>query len=109
MTFLLEEPWYLPDIGPKAKYCLPAGANGTLTIGYGSSGVNAREFVLDDGREEDISFLKLFLSTKPVDYTSVGQKPPFEGMPRICRERLPHILDAWDTIQIPVIQRRHKN
>jgi hypothetical protein len=77
---------------------------GVLTIGYGSGGAPAQTFYLRPGQNLDVGFLKIFLSTKPVDLSSMSQSSPFE------RTRSNDLLartneGTWGTMLIPVLQR----
>jgi hypothetical protein len=81
---------------------LPAG--GCLTIGYGSSGAAAQTYFLREEQNVDVGFLKLFLTTKATDYTSVEQFTPFEkGRGSAPAPKQPLL---WDTVLIAVVQNR---
>ncbi|KIM41992.1 hypothetical protein M413DRAFT_142447 [Hebeloma cylindrosporum] len=77
---------------------------GVLTIGYGSGGAPAQTFYLRPGQVFDIGFLKIFLSTKPVDLSSIAQSSPFEKA-RSSGELSKTEEEAWGTMLIPVLQR----
>ncbi|KAI0312608.1 hypothetical protein OF83DRAFT_1145252 [Amylostereum chailletii] len=85
-------------------------AKGSLTVGYGSGGVAPWGCFLRDGQELDVGYFKLFLSTKPVDLSSIPQASPFPGSR--AREAAQHRsppkdkLDTKysDTIMIAVVQ-----
>jgi len=94
-----------------ARYQLdaPLPPRESLTIGYGSGGAAPLTFSLREGQDVDVGFLKLFLTTKPVDFSKIPQGTPFgrEGH----RELQPMPEDApgeWDTITIMIVQRRGK-
>ncbi|TFK37085.1 caspase domain-containing protein [Crucibulum laeve] len=79
---------------------------GDLTIGYGSGGIQPREFFLRPGQEVDVGFVKLFITTIPVDYSFIPQESPFEETRHggIFPNRSIPVL-AWDTIQLTIVQR----
>jgi len=89
------------------KYALDAPLpknGGVLTIGYGSGGAPAQTFYLRPGQNFDIGFLKIFLSTKPVDLSSIPQISPFEKT-RSGDHLAKNEEEAWGTMLIPVLQR----
>lgn len=77
---------------------------GVFTIGYGSGGAPAQTFYLRPGQIFDIGFLKIFLSTKPVDLSSIPQLSPFEKT-RSGDQMAKNKEEAWGTMIIPVLQR----
>jgi hypothetical protein len=54
----------------------------------------------------DIGYLKLYLTTKPLDYSNIPLVSPFDGRRREAGEGKPKIAEVWDTMKIPIIQRR---
>jgi hypothetical protein len=60
-----------------------------------------------DGQDVDVGFLKLFLTTQPVDYSTIPQTSPFglnnRGASMSYSPKPPFI---WDTILVAVVQRR---
>ena len=89
-----------------AEPSLPA--KGCLTIGYGDGGGRPFTYFLRPRQEMDVGFIKIFVSTKYVDLSSVEQNSPFEsGMPR-GNGPIPgwDPEDAWDTICIAVNQHK---
>jgi hypothetical protein len=87
----------------------PLKGNGELCVGYGSGGWKPFSYELQKGRNVDVGFLKIYLSTRPVDLSGIQQESAFEGEPRTPKEWHPEPQDAWDTILIPIIQRRDSN
>ncbi|QRW19851.1 ICE-like protease (caspase) p20 domain protein [Rhizoctonia solani] len=82
---------------------LPKG--GFLTLGYGSGGVGPFQFNLKPGESTDVGVFKLFLSTSPIDMSSIEQDPPFGIEPRrlITENEAKHKFSAlrvgmWDAI-----------
>ncbi|PPQ88397.1 hypothetical protein CVT25_011276 [Psilocybe cyanescens] len=100
--------YHLPNTAPKgnADFCLPA--NETLCIGFSDSGSPPFEYFLRDKQEVDIGFLKLYLSPEFVDFSLVEQKTPFEEDQRGCRSFSPEKTQVWDTIIVPIVQRKGK-
>ncbi|KAF8875734.1 caspase domain-containing protein [Gymnopilus junonius] len=100
----------LPNLSYKQDSPLPRqdnGVNGELTIGYGFGG--GREpfcFSLKDGQHLDVSFFKLFISTKPIDFSYISQTSPFDIDRGLGQYRPRPKAERWDTILIPVVQRR---
>jgi hypothetical protein len=79
---------------------------GILTIGYGSGGAPAPTFHLRPGQNLEVGFLKIFLSTKPIDLSSIPQSSPFERT-RATARWTPRKIDdeAWCTMLIPFLRR----
>ncbi|KAF8725308.1 Caspase domain, partial [Rhizoctonia solani] len=82
---------------------LPKG--GFLTLGYGSGGVGPFQFNLKPGESTDVGVFKLFLSTSPIDMSSIEQDPPFGIEPRrlVTENEAKHKFSAlrvgmWDAI-----------
>ncbi|KAF8752589.1 Caspase domain [Rhizoctonia solani] len=76
-----------------------------LTLGYGSGGVGPFQFNLKPGESTDVGVFKLFLSTSPIDMSSIEQDPPFGIEPRrlITENEAKHKFSAlrvgmWDAI-----------
>ncbi|KAG6369902.1 hypothetical protein JVT61DRAFT_13367 [Boletus reticuloceps] len=51
----------------------------TIAIGYGN-GTPPLSFVLEDSQDVDVSFLKIFFATRPVDMTDIAQRSPFDSI-----------------------------
>jgi hypothetical protein len=79
---------------------IPKG--GELKIGYGDSGTVPRSFWLLPDQNGDVGYIKLFLSTGYVDFSSVEQKSPFESE-RAASESKPKTRQIWDTMKIAVV------
>jgi len=95
--------YYQPPIG--AKVDPPLLPNSSVTIGYGDGGGVPYCYFLRENQDIDIGHLKLFLTTEYVDLSHVPRHSPF----------VPHrdigavtnkTTEIWDTILIPVVQRR---
>jgi hypothetical protein len=87
---------------PQKKKNIP----GSLSIGYGCGGSAPFSYFLRDGQDIDVGFLKLFLTTEPVDYSNIPQPSPFEPSDRGARRIKPKARLIWDTILVAVVQRR---
>ena len=103
--------YYQPAIAlKKLDVPLPAkkgkGEPGSLTIGYGCRGAVPFSYFMREGQDLDVGFLKLFLTTEPVDYSNIPQFSPLSFDNRATGEAKlkPHLI--WDTILIAVVQRR---
>ncbi|KAA1472305.1 hypothetical protein DENSPDRAFT_897123 [Dentipellis sp. KUC8613] len=87
------------------KVDAPLAPKQSLTIGYGSGGAAPYEYYLADGQDIDVGFLKLFLSSEPVDLSHVPQASPFSegraGKPSTVKTEA-----VWDTILVPIIQHK---
>ena len=105
MSYTLDA-WYEPPFAARNGQFPPLQPNGFLTIGYGSGGVPSRKFGLDDGRNVDVGYLKLFLSTEHVDYSHVQQESPFR-QDRATTVYKPK-LRVWDTMLIPIVLLRKR-
>ena len=79
---------------------------GSLTIGYGSGGTVPFVYFMRDGQDVDVGFLKLFLTTEPVDYSNIPQNSPFNVNDRAHATYKPKPLLIWDTLLVAVVQRR---
>ena len=82
-------------------------------MGYGTDEALPVEFFLPEGRDLDVSFVKLMLfSTQrgPFEMQSLHQTPPVDSDSG-CAMRIrgfwdmPTLADVWDTVVIPVIVR----
>ncbi|KAG6834157.1 hypothetical protein H0H93_011505, partial [Arthromyces matolae] len=91
-----------------AAVSLPA--NGALTIGFGDGVCPPRTYALRQTQEVDVGFLRVYLSTKQMDYSHVTQLSPF---PRSFRrgtstiERPGPVIEQqenWGAITIPIVQ-----
>lgn len=84
----------------------PLPPNQNVCIGYGSEGSPPMTFFLRDGQSVDVGFLKLFLSTDPVDLSGMEQPSAFGGQGRERPKEIQRSVGGWHTILIPIIQRR---
>jgi hypothetical protein len=96
------------------KYTLdvPLPKNGgVLTIGYGSGGAPAPTFYLKPGQNFGVGFLKIFLSTEPVDLSSIPQLTPFEKTRSGNPSSSPQLISFENSIPqlIPLAQTRSGN
>ncbi|KAF9474968.1 hypothetical protein BDN70DRAFT_936259 [Pholiota conissans] len=84
---------------------VPLVSGGSLAIGYGSAGYPAVSFEIAKELDVDVGFLKIYLSTQPVNMAYVPQKSPFV-QPRGIKEHQPtkRPVPSWTDIVIPVIQ-----
>ncbi|KAJ7753236.1 caspase domain-containing protein, partial [Mycena metata] len=71
--------WYLPPHHQKA----PGPAPETVTVGYGAGGGYPIQFRLEEGKNRDTGFLKVFVSTKYVDMRHMEQESAGEAPQRL--------------------------
>ena len=83
-------------------------------MGYGDSGSAPFTFFLRDGQKVDVGILKLYLSRKQIDLSDIAQPSPFDAIgarysPSAKVKGPTKLRFLWDTILIPVVQRRADN
>lgn len=78
---------------------------GTLSIGYGNNGTLPFAYFLRPNQLVDVGFLKLFLSTSPIDLSALPQPTPFNITRSGVNFSRPAV-DTWGTILIPIVQHR---
>ena len=100
----------------------PLKHNETFTIGYGPGGSPPFKYSLEINQDVDVSFLKVFFATRPIDLSMIEQTTPFVeanerdlvdddarkarlSLSKLTRACSKH-ADVWFTIEIPVVQRR---
>jgi len=94
--------------GEHNKLESPLKGNGELCVGYGSGGWEPLAYEIREGQDLDVGFLKIYLSTQPVDLSGKAQQSAFPENRGATAWR-PEPQDVWDTILIPIIQRRNPN
>lgn len=64
-------------------------------------------FRLRKGHEVDVGVLKLFFSTRWVDFSDIKQTSPFAGYQRAANHSSAYTIRnaPWDSICIPVVQK----
>jgi hypothetical protein len=87
--------------------CTPA--NGELTTGYGNGGSPPQSFRLPSGLDTDVSYLKVFLTSQPIDLSQVAQILPFEQARYGRAVSSEEYLDKprrglWDTLLVAIVQ-----
>ncbi|KAK0451583.1 caspase domain-containing protein [Armillaria borealis] len=108
-TLEIEE-WYSPDLGNGKKNsvidtCLQPGS--TVTLGFGSGGMEPVKFFIPDGQGVDLCFFKIFVTTNAVDLGSISQLSPFtESIGRGAIRVRQAIKDDWGSRIIPIVLRR---
>jgi hypothetical protein len=84
-------------------------------VGYGDSGSVPYSFFLPEGQNVDVGILKLFLSREHINLSEVAQSSSFVTIASGTRStgraelKVPTELPErhlWDTILVPVVQRR---
>lgn len=88
----------------------PLPPKSSLAVGYGDGGASPWQFLLREGEDKDLGFFKLFLTTKPADFSSIPQESPFDrGTSRhgqLAAAKLP-APDWWGSKLSTVVQVRH--
>ena len=114
LIFNLLASYYQPPIA-RGIVDLPLKGHQNLPVGFGDSGTVPHTFFLREGQNVDVGILKLFLSRKPMDLSDVVQSSPFDSIgarsdyttaSQVKMKRPTKLRFLWDTILIPVVQRR---
>ncbi|EIM79706.1 uncharacterized protein STEHIDRAFT_116403 [Stereum hirsutum FP-91666 SS1] len=87
----------------RSKYSVPA--HDQLRIEYGSDGGEIRLCRLRQKRDVNVGYLKLYVSTKWMNYSNIKQCSPFDGIIHVPKGYEPR-LSPWDSLCIPVIRKR---
>lgn len=103
------ERWYAPYFARDRGDDAPLPPYGHLRVGCAGSGVNPWQLSLEPEQNADFGWLKIFLSTSPVNLELMLQDSPFENEPR----RDPGSVDAdellhkaeWEVRNIALIHR----
>lgn len=106
MFFSGIEPWYLTPVGMDSDALLLP--NSEFPVGYGDSGARPRCFSLLKGEESDVSFFKLFVTSRPTDFKFLSQKSPFEASEKRGSYKSnaeTFLPDVWGTAVATVLQR----
>ncbi|KAF8584894.1 hypothetical protein K439DRAFT_1633170 [Ramaria rubella] len=108
------ESYYVASTG-KQRVDPPLRAGSEHTVGFGAGGEVPFAFTLREGEDLDIGFLKLFLTTLPMDFDSLCQPSPFDN----SRGRVPRTdvirklkdsqreTEDWSTVITAIVQRSH--
>lgn len=104
----LLESYYQPSTAGKYKVDPPLAANGSLSVGYGSGGSAPFTYLLRQGQDVDVGFLKLFLTTEYVDFSNMPQASPFSqdhrGVARVHLKK----MSTWGAVLVTMVQRSGK-
>ncbi|KAK7471992.1 hypothetical protein VKT23_000100 [Stygiomarasmius scandens] len=100
-------PYHLPPVARDGKAEFSIHAKNSLTLGFGDGGGNPKSCALEKGQVE-VGFLKLYLSTQYVNFSSIPQSSPLQKKRAIYDNPLPP-PSFWDILMIPVIQRGPKS
>ncbi|PSR73503.1 hypothetical protein PHLCEN_2v10655 [Hermanssonia centrifuga] len=103
--------YYQPAVGGNPDPPLDSQGEGALTIGFGAGSSQPQLYTLQDGQDFDLGFLKIFVSNVPLDLSHIPRESPFESTGKAPAPRGAHTRERtkaslWDTIVIPVKQRR---
>ena len=80
---------------------------GTLAIGYGAAGYNPISFqIVNPERATEVDFIKIYLTTDPVDLSYLEQPSPFKfnGSTRAVGPWTASPYVSWSHIIIPIIE-----
>lgn len=86
---------------------IPLISKGILEIGFGTAGYVPQTFKIRNGLDTEVAFLKIYLSTEPVDLSYLEQLSPFTS----SRSMEPYKAKPpviWADIVVPIILRRHQ-
>jgi hypothetical protein len=84
-------------------------ARGELTIGYGAGGANRQGFkISDDDLDVEVTYLKVFITTSPVDLSYIAQESPFPSFRKGITQTDPP-KDIWNTLTMAIIAKRGFN
>ena len=97
--------YYLPDSAKDGNVPFSIPAYGALPIGFGDSGTYPKRYTLKPNQDVDVGFMKLYLSTTYVDYSSIAQESPFRK-DRATQDVVPKRSHRWDSIMVPIVQKR---
>jgi hypothetical protein len=108
LFLLISVPYYQPPTaGPgHTEPSLPP--YGDLAIGYGQSGLWGWNYFIDDTQDKELTYLKVFFSTQPVDLSFLVQDSIFDiNHARGSRTTLLS-QDAliWWTVTVPMVLQR---
>ncbi|KJA22420.1 hypothetical protein HYPSUDRAFT_215809 [Hypholoma sublateritium FD-334 SS-4] len=107
MSDLSISSYYLPGTALAGNADFSVLPQGSISIGFGDSGTVPRIYSVKASQNIDVGYLKLYLSTQFIDYSHVAQQSPFlpdRGYRPL--ELRPLNKDSWDTLTIPIIQRK---
>jgi hypothetical protein len=79
--------------------------NDVLTIGYGNGGVVPQAFFLPPGEDTAVAYLKIFVSPSRLNLSHVKRSSAFT-LSRPMRMGKSSILDRWDTLEFPIVQKK---
>ncbi|KAK0445813.1 caspase domain-containing protein [Armillaria borealis] len=95
--------------------CLGKELNSKLTLGHGSSAMQPLTFDVPDGQDEDVCFIKIFVTTKAVDIGPIEQpeSPRADGKLRSAMLVPKKIATPsglkWASKTITIVSKRNKN
>lgn len=104
ITPYYEQPMTANNTANNSKLpCIPRGQD--LAIGHGPSAWPAWQYGLGSDEDIDVGFIKIFLSTRPVQLSYLRQNSAFSSS-RSSHQVLDPVEFSWCTISIPMVQRR---
>jgi hypothetical protein len=109
---LILEPLHLAPLGPAGNQrvdplLLPRS---TFPVGYGDGGTQPWSFWLPKTVNTDVTYFKLFVTTKPADFSFLCQESPFGGdfAGRGTHKKPRQVMqpDVWGTVMVTVVQQQ---
>jgi len=80
--------------------------HGELTIGYGDGGAARQGFIIsDEDLDVEVSYLKVFITTRPVDLSYIAQPSPFTEK-RKSYSWVDTPKNLWDALMMAVVVKR---
>ncbi|EDR13903.1 uncharacterized protein LACBIDRAFT_321574 [Laccaria bicolor S238N-H82] len=105
--FSIQTYYQSPTSGKFETYPTLTQGGGSLTLGYGSGGVNPFTYCLEEGSDIDVGYLVFFISSENVNLSTIPQETPFEGPGRKSVQKKPPAQLIYGTILVPIVQRRY--
>ena len=88
----------------KVKGSLRSGAREPVPLNYGDAGSLPFMFELPDGKERDVGFIRVFVSTQHTDLSVIKQAPVMErGQRNVPTLTVKSSVQGWDAISFPVV------
>lgn len=100
----LAASYYQISVAKMETEC-PLLPQSSLPVGYGSGGARPFTYFLRKNQDIDVGFLKIFITSFPVNLDYIRQENPFSDHRSMEQRALPLELQ-WDTILIPIVQVR---
>ncbi|KAK0224175.1 hypothetical protein IW262DRAFT_1459230 [Armillaria fumosa] len=100
-------PYYLPGSAQK-DIDAPLPAKGSLDIGYGASGTIPHTYIVRQGQDVDVGFLKLGFSTTHRDWSGIVQSSPFEYYRPLSTDERAKGFKLSQTMVVAIVQKKKR-